>query len=161
MINFGQIENQESLPLDSISLFLKDWLSNKILAPTENKNLVQRYGNLTSTRLYRSGKFQVELLSVLPNTEIPDHMHPNMDSYEVYIGGDITFRAGALELTPTSTGQYLRIRPNCPHGGTFGTSGGVFLSVQEWNISPLSAGQDWAFIDKTNVEKTFPLKGGI
>jgi len=151
------MKTPEKLPLDGISLFLQAWLSRRMIDPSVGPNLVKTYGNLTATRLFRSGKYQVELLSVLPNTEIPDHIHPNMDSYEVYLGGDIKFRTNGEEVTPTTTGQYIRVKPDCPHGGTFGPSGGVFLSIQEWVTEPASAGQDWAFIDETNTEKTQAL----
>ena len=140
-------------PLDSLSLFLQAWLSRRMIEPGVGGDLIQNIDNFTATRIFRSGNYQVELISVLPHTEVPNHVHPHMDSYEVYLGGDITFRVDGVSFIPTKVGEHIRVKSDCPHGGTFGAAGGVFLSVQEWKDGPQSAGTDWRFADSAEISK--------
>jgi hypothetical protein len=101
--------------------------------------------------------FQVQLFTAVPNSEGVDHIHPNMDSYEVYVSGDIAFRANNQVFKDMTFGRVLRIRPECWHGATFGPRGGVFLSVQQWsNVErPSCAGADWEFRDAKETRKAY------
>lgn len=107
---------------------------------------------------YTKGPFQVQLIIMDPNSIIPKHKHPNMDSFEVYAGGQINFfKNGELEtedfnLVDTTKiyqsknrGDFLRILPGDMHNGDFGPEGGVFFSVQKWQngISPKDVTEDW------------------
>lgn len=82
---------------------------------------------------------------VPPNYIIPEHTHPNVDSFEVYMGGQIRFsHSGKWVISedefnvptslgyPKAGGKTIRVRPNDLHGGVFGPAGGVFLSIQHW-----------------------------
>ena len=110
--------------------------------------------------LYRKGCFQVQLFTVAPNIEIPDHIHPNMDSYEVHVGGDIAFRVNGEFNNPKNNLMpgVTRIRPTDFHGGSFGKRGGLFLSVQHWlnGVEPSSAGEDWAYRDTEETSTNYP-----
>jgi hypothetical protein len=131
---------------DSLTSFLEWALSNlSILGMAPYKNPVWKIQDVTSTLLYRQPPYQIQLFSVPGNTIIPEHTHPNVDSYEVYVGGNINFshlgkfviRSEELCEDPVHKiamprGQVIRVRPNDKHGGVFGPEGGVFLSVQEW-----------------------------
>ena len=55
--------------------------------------------NLTSLCIYRDKQFQVELVTVKPNTYIPPHTHPNVDSYEVALRG-IEFYSDGKTVLP-------------------------------------------------------------
>lgn len=89
--------------------------------------------------LYRNGPWQVELFSVQPNGAFPPHRHPNVDSIEVHLSGDLR-----LTVRGKLAKRITRIRPRDWHGGTSGP-GGTFLSVQRWlnDVAPTSVGLDW------------------
>lgn len=106
---------------------------------------VRYIDGVTAVLWYRKAPFQIQMFVVPPNHIIPEHTHPNVDSYEVYIGGQIKFSHSGkfvfvdadLETPvenglPAKRGGVIRVKPHDLHGGTFGPSGGVFYSVQHW-----------------------------
>lgn len=108
-------------------------------------NAVQTVSGAYGLTTYRQDNFQVQMWVIPPNYIIPEHTHPNVDSYEVYIGGQTMFSHSGVWLVsdtdmaePTehglaaARGNVVRVKPNDLHGGCFGPSGGSFLSVQEW-----------------------------
>lgn len=116
--------------------------------------------SLSSVVLFRQGPFQVEMFTVLPReggSIVKEHGHPNVDSYEVYLCGEIKFtlqgkRVYSDEMVLQKShdgsallcGQSIRVPPNVYHGGIFGEKGGSFLSIQHWlNGTPTSVGLDW------------------
>jgi hypothetical protein len=107
---------------------------------------------------YKKGPFQVQLVVMDPNSEAPNHRHPNMDSFELYVGGQINFyKNGELSTTDFNTvnleenyfapnrGDFLRITPETMHSGEFGPAGAVFFSVQKWlnGVEPRDVSEDW------------------
>lgn len=109
--------------------------------------------------VYRHGQYQVELAVCKPSCEIPDHVHPNVDSFEVYLGGEIMFRhRGQLVVSENQAyqvrdnglslmwGHQIRVKPDDWHGATIGRSGGVFLSIQRWlnGLTPTTVIHDWS-----------------
>ncbi len=107
---------------------------------------------------YRKGPFQVQLIIMDPDAIAPAHKHPNMDSFELYAGGQINFyKNGKLETTDFNTvdtdknffapnrGNFLRIHPEDWHNGNFGPEGAVFFSVQKWlnGVEPKDVTEDW------------------
>ena len=120
--------------------------------------------NVTSVLMHREGQFQVQMFIVPPHTIIPEHTHPNVDSIEVYGGGQINFsHSGKLVVSedkciedvespfglPKLYKQLIRVKPDDLHGGFFGENGGVFFSVQHWlnNVKPHCVAAD--YIGKT------------
>lgn len=114
--------------------------------------------NVTSTLMYRKTPYQIQMFSVPGNTIIPEHTHPNVDSYEVYLGGNINFshsgkyvilseelRSEIDSNLALPRGRVIRVLPNEKHGGVFGPEGGVFLSVQKWlnNVTPHCVAADY------------------
>ena len=113
--------------------------------------------------LYRQRDLQVQLFVLPPYSEIPMHTHPNMDSFEVYIGGDVFLfidgeeagdhlKLGGFDYLENKEEFYnvlflqpFRIKPESPHGGTIGRKGGAFLSIQHWKnkVEPSSPMDDW------------------
>jgi hypothetical protein len=101
-----------------------------------------RIQDVTAVTWYRSGFFQVEMFIVPPNYIIPEHTHPNVESYEMYLGGDIGFSHSGrwvdesiLVRVPGSTdnkGALIKVLTTDLHGGVFGPRGGVFMSIQRW-----------------------------
>jgi hypothetical protein len=101
--------------------------------------------------LYRQGPFQVELFNVKPNSEIVPHLHPNVDSFEVFLTGDIHFMCNGEWSYEQKLGESItRVKPDSWHGGLFGERGGCFLSVQHWlnGVPPTFVGNDWVDEDK-------------
>lgn len=132
--------------MDALAQFAK-WFLNESprfgLIPT--KDSVTYIEDVTSVLWYRQGQFQVQQFIVPPNYIIPGHTHPNVDSFELYLGGQMQFTVGGefviSEEQANSQGKHgeavmrgktLRVRPNDVHGGIFGPSGGVFMSIQHW-----------------------------
>ena len=107
---------------------------------------VWKIQDVTSILLYRQGQFQVQMFAVPEHTIVPEHTHPNVDSIEVYVGGNIAFSHSGKYIVPKDSifakdgplgvcsrrGLTVRVRPNDVHGGVVGEGGGVFLSVQHW-----------------------------
>ena len=72
---------------DELSHFL-DWYREnpqRIYVPLENS--VHFVEGVTGLTIYRHGEYQVQLFTTTPNTVIPSHVHPNVDSYEVALSG--------------------------------------------------------------------------
>lgn len=143
-------------PLDD---FL-EWFLNRgtVLGRVPLFDAVSKVENVTRVVWYRDPPFQVELFIAPAGCIIPEHTHPNVDSYEIYIGGQIKFsHSGRFIVSdediarPTESGasclrgKIIRVRPDDPHGGTFGPAGGVFFSVQHWlhGVEPHSVANDY------------------
>ena len=157
---------------DPLEAFLTWWLNTRTLKPPFANDLLMIDGMANGAVLYRDGPFQVQLFIIQPHTEIVAHVHPNMDSYEVYLGGDIEFSHSGEKVTDidqltsvngvwSEFGKVIRVRPNDVHGGKFGNKGGLFLSVQHWinGASPTSANIEWKFAEAGKTERYELLKG--
>jgi len=134
--------------VDVLNIFLNNFLrAAPPIGFVPLMNPITRIEDTTSVVWFRDEQFQVELFIVPPNYIIPEHTHPNVDSYEVYLGGQIKFShtgkwvndyesEPSLEQanpgTAINRGRVIRVRPTDRHGGQFGPSGGVFMSVQHW-----------------------------
>ena len=93
--------------------------------------------------LYRAGEFQVQMFTVPPDYVIPGHTHPNIDSFEVYVSGQIRFSHRGrfvFESLETVHGRdpssyvwrMLRVLPEDLHGAVSGPQGARFISIQRW-----------------------------
>jgi hypothetical protein len=122
--------------------------------------------------IFRAAPYQVEMFT-FPATpgrigwrEVPMHRHPNVDSLEHHLVGDISFVLNGKRVASDEqisevdedgaqrlTGAQLRIRPKDLHGGTVGPRGGVFLSLQRWPLGtvPTSIVLDWAGPAHTSI----------
>ena len=135
---------------DVLEEFLHWWLQNRVICPPLDSSLTHikdTYGVV----LYRQGPFQVELFNVKPNSEIVPHLHPNVDSFEVFLTGDIHFMCNGEWSYEQKLGESItRVKPDSWHGGLFGERGGCFLSVQHWlnGVPPTFVGNDWVDEDK-------------
>jgi quercetin dioxygenase-like cupin family protein len=136
---------------DVLGAFTQWWLTTRALAPPADE-FFRRVGCGTALVLYRQPPFQVQLFLVDPNGEVSDHIHPNVDSVEVYVTGDVYFRQNGKQLLTEEiirqhhpVGQTIRVPPTDWHGATIGPRGGAFLSIQHWlnGIPPTSVDLDW------------------
>jgi quercetin dioxygenase-like cupin family protein len=106
---------------------------------------------VTGLVLYRQPPFQVQLFIVQPNVLIPEHHHPNVDSYEYLLHG-MNFSYKGHWLVKNYGGEHgehqgtmLRVHPEDKHGAEASALGGAFMSIQQWNngVFPSSVGNDW------------------
>lgn len=136
---------------DDLEDFKNWWLK---LRPfnTPQTNILSHVADTYGVVLYRQKPYQVELFNVKPNSEIKLHIHPNVDSYEVFIGGDIDFVCDGVWQKVGPIGESIRVYPHAWHGGKFGKRGGCFLSIQKWlnNVDPKFVGDDWIAKDNSS-----------
>jgi quercetin dioxygenase-like cupin family protein len=134
---------------DDLAQF-KDWWINNRPFNTPEINALSHVSDTYGVVLYRQSPYQVELFNVKPNSVIPLHTHPDVDSFEVFVGGDIEFICDGIVKKQNLLGGSIRVLPSSWHGGTFGERGGCFISIQKWlnGIEPKFVGDNWA--DKNN-----------
>ena len=72
---------------DALTTFLEWYLEAGLKIFTPMDDAVHFVENVVGTTIYRHEQFQVQLFTANPNTIIPEHVHPNVDSYEVALTG--------------------------------------------------------------------------
>lgn len=97
--------------------------------------------------LFRQSCWQVELITMLPGIQVPQHRHLRVRSADLALGGD---GAGVIGGRPMGQGQrgglcsnLLRIEKNVWHSGFAGPQGVMFLSFQQWDGPPALISDDW------------------
>jgi len=140
-----------------LTTFMNWWFSNNrpVNIPLDNPvNIYDDFSNdvdakkITCINLYRSGAYQVQLIVVPPNSTIRQHIHPNMDSYEVYNSGSLEVEVDGIVHGPGACPP-IRVLPTSWHGApkenVLAIEGGSFYSVQKWlnGHLPSCAGADW------------------
>lgn len=113
-------------------------------------------GELSGLLLYRSGQFQVQLFTFPPGTVIPPHRHPHVDSFDMFVCGDLTiykngkpicpceFFSQTIDGLPRLRAVGFHIGPEDWHSGKVGPLGAAFLSFQHWRgPEPSTIGLDW------------------
>lgn len=132
--------------------------------PPQNsaRSYLQQDIHVAGVVLHRDGHFQTEMFQAVRGPEWDgksvEHRHPNVDSIEVLLCGDVRFtmrgrpvwgEADAARLLPDGSaalcGAKIRVRPTDWHAALVGPAGGAFLSIQRWlnGVSPSSVGMDW------------------
>lgn len=129
---------------DELAVF-KDWWMAIRPINTPKDNSLTHVAETHGVTLFRQDPYQVELFNVKPNSEIPPHVHPNVDSFEVFVSGDISFMCDGTWYDQDSFGSFIRVLPTSIHAGRFGERGGCFLSIQKWinGVKPKFVGDDW------------------
>lgn len=155
-------------PLLAFAAWYSTWLNG-------NMSFAQMWG-VKETKLglgitlFEMEPFRVELFLFKPGSVIPNHSHPDVESYEVYISGDMeltkdnlpqTVREAIVEAANgvcLSNGGMIRIPAGSTHGGwinhMIATShgsvrlverGGAFMSIQYWlgNFKDESVTYNW------------------
>tara|TARA_A100000172_G_C2991097_1_gene92869 strand:+ start:62 stop:598 length:537 start_codon:yes stop_codon:yes gene_type:complete len=143
---------------DELTHFLEWYMKTGISPFVPLKKSIHFVEGLTSLCIYRQGSFQVELVTVKPDTYIPPHTHPNVDSYEVALQGMEFYLEGKTILPMWFANQLdkdsglsaahhkkVRVLPSSEHSAKAGPQGGCFLSVQHWlnGVEPSAVGMDW------------------
>ena len=131
-------------PFDDLKAFKDWWLDNCPINTFEGSKPCY-HASIAGIVLYRQYPYQVELFITPPNTVIDEHIHPNVDSYEVYLTGDITFTCNGYVFQNQKIGEAIRVRTSYWHGGKTGNMGATFLSVQKWlnGKEQSSVANDW------------------
>jgi hypothetical protein len=115
-----------------------------------------RIAEVKALLLFREGSFQVQIFTVPPYYIVPAHTHPNVESIEVYVGGQIRFShrgnfvfegrdpVDNLDISPFKW-RMLRVSPEDRHGAVVGATGAVFISIQRWlnDIEPHCVAADY------------------
>jgi hypothetical protein len=119
---------------------------------------VRNSGNRMSMIVYREPPFQVELVIWMPGCVVPAHRHPNIDSIQLAVSGELTLLLGSDEATTnelvarsktwkaeTLAKRPVRVRASDWHGGKTGSTGATFFSFQQWTegSKQTAAGIDW------------------
>jgi hypothetical protein len=114
--------------------------------------------------LYRQEQLQVQLILSPANSVVPKHNHPNVDSYETFIGGPVhletdqlgdgtmvlaTPKESIFALEDGTCSVFLRsvkVPSSMTHGGPVGDSPAAFLTIQHWKngVKPTFVHLDWA-----------------
>lgn len=142
------IDTKNFQPLSDLEVYLKWVVNNVSVCPwlVVEKNLSFADG-VVGFVIHRMGQFQTQLFTVNPNIVIPEHIHPNVDSYEVAINGMTFAHSGMVVMTSDMniSGMSMYVNHNDWHGGHSSENGGCFLSVQQWlnDVIPTSVGNDW------------------
>lgn len=137
--------------------FAKFWLDqgHPIKPPFDNP--VYTTDIAYSTVLFRQDNCQVELYTCKPNTEAPWHNHPGVDSFFMYLGGNMEFgkpdgtftdlsmfQLPARDGTHLLLGQTSEALDGAKHTLRVGPEGGSFLSFEKWNEKiPTSVTVNW------------------
>jgi len=144
--------------LDKLSKFANWYLTsgkvNKVYTPFEKPLLFIE--GVSGIVLYRSKPFQVELFICQPNLEIPEHTHPDVDSYELFLYGMKFTHSGKTIISeeqslkekngmPLNAYKTIRVKPNDSHGGKASKNGGAFISIQHWlnDVEPSHVSSNW------------------
>lgn len=118
---------------------------------------------IRSVVIDRRGRFQTELF--LASEEIKEaavHIHPGVDSYELFVAGDFLFSLnGAPErCNIKSDGRMIgenvlmNVPEDAPHGAQM-ESGACFLSFQHWKSKePTSVGHSFVVVEDEEVKQT-------
>jgi len=136
-------------PKDELETFLQWYVREKPLFTVPPGGLMF-VDNACWACLFRHENLQAEMFMVPPNTEIPDHLHPNVDSIEVAVWGAQLRHSGQVVMSfddmELSRGGALRVRPGDWHGGKASPHGACFLSFQKWinQVPPTSVVNDWS-----------------
>ena len=143
---------------DDLTHFLQWYLDAGLRLYVPHDNFIHFVEGVTGVTIYRSEPYQVQLFTATPNTIIPSHTHPNVDSYEVALSGMEFYLDDKVVLPrwyanikgngtnlPDSHYKVVRVLPESPHSAIAGDKGGAFMSVQRWlnGVEPTSVGNDW------------------
>ena len=147
--------------MEKLKEFLVDYITNTsaisdaVLLDKNNFNNLNIYDVecFNSHIQFRNNQYQVQIFSTPSNFIIPEHKHPNVDSFEVYLSGDIDFSLEGSWLSNWDIKDHtfidnlfiVQVEHNAIHGAIFGEGGGRFMSVQHWinEVNPSCVGLDY------------------
>jgi quercetin dioxygenase-like cupin family protein len=118
--------------------FTDDWLRDSpIKPPIHSYQQVSGYVGLT---LYRDDRFQVQMWTFPPYSEVTEHSHPDVDSILVKVTGKFRLILNGKWMSPREVTRtqwrgmntwMTGIKANDRHGVRVGGEGASFLSISE------------------------------
>jgi hypothetical protein len=168
----GRAKKEKCLPMKTIQN------NCKVLSEEEIKNKFT--DRITILTLYKQEDLQVQLYVLPPNTSAYWHTHPNMDSFEVYIGGDMFFEVYGYDTSEVydklrnfdklsleeqekfHNKMYLsiqKINPKQMHCVNIEGKGGALLSIQRWLDWDPSEKNENKPTNRPDVDWGFPPEG--
>lgn len=146
-------------PDASLQEFFAWWVANAVAIMQAPIDGITYVGNGPALVVFREPPFQVQLFICLPLTDIPEHTHPNVESFEINVSGDVHFKVEGLDVFPARVmrderydgsgvsrtwGYATHVGAGVKHSASIGHRGGSFLSVQKWlQGAPTSVDNDW------------------
>lgn len=135
-----------------LDYFVDVWLANGPIRPPLLA-YEKAAGNVGLT-LYRDDRFQVQLWTLPPNSEVTDHKHPAVDTWLVRVAGKVRVRLNGRwkPLHEMDRCQWMgmrtwkmHIRPGDLHGVEVAAPGGSFLNISERidGQPPVSVHRSW------------------
>lgn len=106
----------------------------------------RQFGPVDCGVLHRVDNFQTELIVMPPNTLVPSHHHPGVDSVDILLAGSFEeLQVGSFKLTArwSKIGFGVRIPALEEHAAIISSSGVKFLSCQRWTSAPSHIGLAW------------------
>ena len=167
--------------METLKKFLVDYITN---TSAVSDAILLDENNFSDTNIYdvdgfyshvqfRKDQYQVQIFSTPSNFIIPEHKHPNVDSFEIYLSGDIDFSLDGSWLSNWDIKDHtfidnlfvVEVEHDAIHGAIFGEGGGRFMSVQHWinEVKPSCVGLDYdglgvstkqSEVDKVKFKKT-------
>ena len=142
---------------DAVQQFKEWWLANGCPIKPPFDKPIHATDIAYALCVYRSGRFQVELYIVKPNTETTKHSHPNIDSISMYLTGNMTFAKENEEYIDLSKlqkegangthvllGSIAETNNGKVHSLKVGPEGGAFLIFEFWkDRDPVSVTVHW------------------
>ena len=115
------------------------------IQPDLSRILVMPLG--TECVIYRDAPWQISIVTMPPNTQIPRHRHNRMDSAELVLGGsglaNIDQRVAGATQRGNVAANLIRVPRGKWHEGHTGPNGCVYLSFQHWIGEPGHICEDW------------------
>jgi hypothetical protein len=122
----------------TLDQFVESWLRDSPIRPPANSYAsVNGYVGLT---LYRDDRFQVQMWTFPPHSEVSEHAHPNLDSVLVKVTGKFRLVLNGKWMSPRDVQRtqwrgmntwMTKIAANDVHGVRVGGEGASFLSITE------------------------------
>ena len=142
--------------MDDLERFCDWFLKNMpVIGAVPFAGAVSKIQDVTSILLFRMDQFQVQMFAVPEGTIIPEHTHPNVDSIEVYVGGNIHFSHGGKYSYP---GDQLKPRSGplacaTKRGMTMTPAGGEAVHRSGYTLTILKKADDgkWRLFRDANL----------
>lgn len=130
--------------------YIKEVIHNKVFHINTIYDNVTSIADCMGIVLFRKYPFQVQIFACKENQKSPEHTHPDVDSYELYFGGDIAFSKNGKttfksiqnknDEISSMWGWFLRVNSDDKHEAITGKNPASFLSIQYWkNNKPMSS----------------------
>jgi len=144
----GRTTGRTFEPISDLEVYLKWVVENVSISPWSlTESHLTFIDGVVGYVIHREGQFQTQLFGVQPNVIIPNHHHPNIDSYEVAMHGVTFIHSGrTIPSKIMRPGMAIYVDHDDLHEAYTLENGGCFLSVQQWlnDVPPTSVETDWS-----------------